>query len=210
MIFDYGGVLCFHPSDSKIDALAELCGLERERFLELYWRHRVGYDRGDFEPAGYWARLATDAGRSYTAAQVEEFRRRDVDFWVDTDRVMLGWIDALRNAGLRIGLISNLPRDLGEHLRAAGFFHRFDHVTLSYEQRTVKPDAAIYLECCAGLGVDPPNAMFLDDREHNVAGGCAAGLLAVRFENPARLAAELESSHPSIGSMLSKVLENGR
>ena len=54
IIFDYGGVLCFHPDDQKISGLAALCGLDHDRFLEVYWRERVAYDRGDFTPEEYW------------------------------------------------------------------------------------------------------------------------------------------------------------
>jgi putative hydrolase of the HAD superfamily len=192
IIFDYGGVLCFHPDDKKIDNLANLCGLARDQFLEVYWSERVAYDRADFSPEQYWKRFSTAVGKTYTPEQIALFRRLDVEFWTEMDPVMLRWIREIRLLGIRVGLISNLPVDLGEYLRTATpLFSLFDHVTLSYEQRCVKPDAPIYLECCRGLNVDPELALFLDDREVNVRGAEAAGLKALIFETPAVLAEAL-------------------
>ncbi len=194
IIFDFGGVLCFHPSDAKVDILADRCGLSRAQFLETYWANRVPYDRGDFDPAEYWRLFSAKVGRQYTPAQIEEFRRLDVDFWMDFDQPMIDWIRSLRAARIKVGLISNLPYDLGEHLRKEKFYELFDHATLSYEQRCVKPDSPIYLECCHGLGVEPSQALFLDDREPNTQGAIAVGMNALLFESRQKLAADLNGA----------------
>lgn len=189
IIFDFGGVLCFHPTDQQINELAARCGVGREEFLSAYWSLRIPYDRGDYDGPGYWAAFAEAVGRSYSAEQIQDFISRDVAFWTAMDQRMLKWIRDMRVAGIKTGLISNLPIDLGEHLRAnTSLFGMFDHVTLSYEQRTVKPDAAIYHECVAGLGVAPGQALFLDDKEPNVVGAREAGLASLVFETPEQLA----------------------
>lgn len=188
IIFDYGGVLCFHPPDEQIDALAAQCGVSREEFLQAYWGLRVPYDRGDFDGAGYWRRFGEQVGRGYSDAQISTFIAADIQFWISMDARMIGWLRALRTVGIKLGLISNLPRELGEHLRAhTHLFQMFDHVTLSYEQRTVKPDASIYHECVQGLGVAAAEALFLDDKQPNVAGAQAAGLQSLVFETPEQL-----------------------
>lgn len=189
IIFDFGGVLCFHPSDQQIGELAELCGVTREAFLDAYWGLRVDYDRGDYTPEGYWVRFAEKVGKQYTPHQLNDFRQHDIQFWLSLDQRMMNWIREMRVVGIKLGLISNLPMDLGEHLRAhTKLFSHFDHVTLSYEQRCVKPDSPIYLECCKGLGVEPSEALFLDDKEPNVLGARAVGMQSLVFETPEQLA----------------------
>jgi putative hydrolase of the HAD superfamily len=196
IIFDFGGVLCFHPSDEQIEGMAVACGVSRDAFLDAYWGSRIEYDRGDFSPEEYWRRFGEKVGRTYSAAQVEDFRRRDVEFWLSLDGRMMRWVREMKVAGIKLGLISNLPVDLGEYLRReTDLFSHFDHVTLSYELRVVKPDAAIYLECCEGLGVAPEDALFLDDRQANVEGADAAGLKGVLFESPDQLSAELRGMY---------------
>ncbi len=171
IIFDYGGVLCFHPPDQQVDELASLCRLTRDQFLEGYWSQRMDYDRGDVERDDYWQHIGSAAGHTYAAAEIDEFSQRDVLFWVHLDRRMMDWAAQIRGAGIPIGLLSNLPRPLGEYLRnEMRLPAHFDRHTFSYELRTAKPDAEIYRHAVDGLGIEPGEALFLDDREANVEG----------------------------------------
>jgi len=45
-----------------------------------------------------------------------------------------------------------------------------------------KPDAQAYLGPCAALGVEPAQALFIDDREPNVSAARALGMDALRFD----------------------------
>jgi putative hydrolase of the HAD superfamily len=192
VIFDYGGVLCFHPPEQEVEALAGLCGLPANDFQRIYWSLRPPYDRGDLDGPAYWQAFADAAERSYTREEVGEFIRRDVAFWLHLDRRMVDWIGHLRARGLRIGLLSNMPRDLGEHLRLhTDLLRQFDHVTFSYEVRAVKPDASIYRDATEGLGVAPREALFIDDRSANVEAAAALGIHGVVFESPGQLAEAL-------------------
>ena len=194
IVFDFGGVLCFHPPDRQIRELAELCGLSREQFLEHYWGLRHAYDRGDFEPHEYWSKIGDATGRTYSSDQIEEFRRRDVNFWVNLDTRMMRWAAQVRASGIRTAVLSNLPRDLGEHLRnGMRLTESFDHHSFSYELRSAKPDAPIYRHAVGGLAVEPREALFLDDKIENIEGARAAGLHAIHFDSPARLSVNLRS-----------------
>jgi putative hydrolase of the HAD superfamily len=57
----------------------------------------------------------------------------------------------------------------------------FSHLTFSHRLGIAKPDAAIYLYAAKGLGVTPENVLFLDDREENVAGARAVGMMAIQY-----------------------------
>ena len=105
----------------------------------------------------------------------------EVDFWTDYDERPLRWITSLQAAGIRVGILSNLPRVLAENLRAKRFVNHFDHVTFSFELLTVKPQAAIYRHAIEGLGVTPQEALFIDDKLPNVHGAIAVGLHAELF-----------------------------
>jgi len=110
--------------------------------------------------------------------------RREVDFWGRFDDRVLSWARDLRSSGLRTGILSNLPRTLGERLRSEeGFLDHFDQVTFSYELGVIKPEALIYQHAIAGLGVEAGEALFLDDRPENVEGALAVGMQAVVFDS---------------------------
>ncbi len=100
----------------------------------------------------------------------------EVELWNNYDQRILGWAAHLRSSGIRTAILSNLPRVLGEALRATpGFLDPFDHVTFSYELKVVKPAAAIYDDAIHGVGVSPSEALFLDDKVENVERGARRG-----------------------------------
>jgi len=199
VIFDFGGVLCHFPPPSKTEALAAAAGAPHDEFLRAFWGHRIPYDAGHLTALAYWEKIAAQLGKSYSEEQVGEFLRHDIGFWSNFDIPMLAWVDAVRRAGFKTGLLSNLPPDLGEHLRALpGFLDRFDHVTYSYEIGSVKPQAEIYKYSLAGLGVTGPEALFLDDRPENVAGAEALDIHAIQWVSREKSAKELPRELPPL------------
>ncbi|MBZ5636095.1 MAG: HAD family phosphatase [Acidobacteriia bacterium] len=179
VIFDFGGVLCFHPDEPKWRRAAEAAGMPVSGFMSAFWANRIRYDAGLCEPAEYWHAVARAAGTRIEDHMIPTLIRREIELWDQYDSRALAWANQLRTAGYRTAILSNLPRPLGEELRATpGFLDHFDHVTFSYELRMVKPQPEIYRDAVAGLGVEPAQALFLDDRPDNIEGAHAAGLHA--------------------------------
>ena len=182
VIFDFGNVICFPVAPEKIGRAAADCGLPVEQFWNAFWVPRLDYDAGLMEPEEYWNAVAAAAGTHFDPSLLPTLIHHEVEFWNEFDARVLAWIKSLRASGIRTGLLSNLPRVLGEGLRAApGFLEHFDHVTFSYELRIVKPAAAIYHHAVDGLHVAPADALFIDDKQVNVDGALAVGLQAKLF-----------------------------
>jgi putative hydrolase of the HAD superfamily len=200
VIFDYGGVLCFFPPEHQVDELVALTGVPKDVFLAAYWGLRLAYDRGDLSYEEYWDELARRAGREFTKEQVREFVRMDVAFWLHVDPRMIQWARALKESGRKIAILSNMPREIGEHMKAnLDWLREFDHVTLSYEVRSVKPEPAIYQSVIEGLGIRPEESVFLDDRTENVRGAEAVGLRAVLFESAETFSQSAREAHHFLG-----------
>lgn len=181
VIFDFGNVLCFPPTDTQLSEAAALCGLTTPEFVANFWRKRREYDRG-IAPSHYWRDFGAMIGRDFDDSMVREMIRLEIAFWSHHDMRVLGWIKHLRRAGIRTSVLSNLPAPLGENLRATkGFLDHFDQVTFSYELGVIKPEPGIYRYAIRGLGVAPEEALFLDDRPENVEGARAIGLHAEVF-----------------------------
>jgi putative hydrolase of the HAD superfamily len=181
VLFDYGNVICHPPTTRQWSEAAARCGLTVEAFCAAFWRNRCEYDRG-IDPTDYWQDVAASTDRVFDDALMAEMIRREIDFWSDLDRRVLGWAQDLRRAGFRTSILSNLPRPLGETLRAEpGFLGHFDQVTFSYELGFVKPEPEIYRHAIEDLGIEPTEGLFLDDRPDNVQGARATGLHAEVF-----------------------------
>jgi putative hydrolase of the HAD superfamily len=178
VIFDFGGVLCFHPTQEQIARASAECGMEPREFVRALWKNRLVYDGGQ-DPYVYWRGVAEIAGRAFNDALIARMIECEIDFWSKLDERVLAWIGELRAGGLRTAILSNLPRPLGERLRTRdGFLDRFDHITFSFELGVVKPQREIYEDAVRGVGVAPGEALFIDDRNENIEGAHAAGLQA--------------------------------
>jgi putative hydrolase of the HAD superfamily len=183
-IFDYGGVLAHHQTDADQAGMAAIAGIPQEKFSSLYWDTRLDYDKGSVTAAEYWQNIARGANKTLTAAAIEQIVDADNRSWMHFDQVMWDWIGEVRAAGKRVAKLSNMPRDLGETLATRTDRLRvFDHVTVSYEIHSVKPEPAIYEHCLAGIGTAPERTIFFDDRIANVQGAEALGIRAVEFLN---------------------------
>jgi|HubBroStandDraft_1064217.scaffolds.fasta_scaffold354053_1 putative hydrolase of the HAD superfamily len=182
VIFDFGGVLCFHPSSDRFAPIATLFGLTTSELIPLFWARRAEYDAARLDARDYWASIAEAAGQKFDPASLPQLIRLEVELWNDFDGRVLQWAADLQAHGLRTAILSNLPRALGEKLRVTpGFLDPFDHVTFSYQLGSIKPEPEIYLDAIRGLGVAPREALFLDDRLDNVEGARAVGLLGELF-----------------------------
>ncbi len=178
LILDYGGVICFHPTEEQIAAAARACDTTPEAFLDAFWKHRIPYDAGQ-DPFDYWHAVGASLGKLFEDSLIVEMIDREIDFWMKWDERVLSGARELRAKGVKIAILSNLPRPLGTRLRNnAQFMDHFDFATLSFELGIVKPQREIYEHCVRGLGVEAGDALFLDDRPENVDGAVAAGLQA--------------------------------
>ena len=182
VIFDFGGVLCFHPDETRWQRAAETAGLPVSDFMSAFWANRIPYDAGICEHTEYWHAVAHTAGIHIDDQRIPALIRTEIELWNHYDSRLLKWTRQLRAGGFRTAILSNLTRPLGDELRATpGFLEHFDHVTFSYELRIVKPAAAIYHHALEGLQVAPAEALFIDDKQVNVDGALAVGVRARLF-----------------------------
>ena len=70
---------------------------------------------------------------------------------------------ALRERGIRIGLITNCFSEEAELIRESRLYPYFDAPGLSWEEGTRKPDPAIYRTCLGRLGIAPEECLYVGD-----------------------------------------------
>jgi putative hydrolase of the HAD superfamily len=90
---------------------------------------------------------------------------------------------ALRERGLRLGLISNLsllPHKVRADLDVLGIAPYLDAAAFSSEVGVRKPDARIFLHTLKELGEDPAHAVFVGDRlNDDIVGAQAVGMRTI-------------------------------
>jgi putative hydrolase of the HAD superfamily len=97
--------------------------------------------------------------------------------------------------GLRLGLLTNNIKEFGEHWRATfPIDDLFEEVVDSSHVGMRKPDREIYELTCSRMGIEPNEAVFVDDNLDNVAAARAYGMEAVHFgADPWQALAEIDA-----------------
>lgn len=188
VVLDYGNVLSLLPSETDIQELQSLTGIERTSLEELFWRYRDDYDRGALDGHSYWRKVGAAAGREFIDGELDNIIVHDAAMWGHINPAMMNWVRALKRHGVKTAVLSNMPVEVSAYLRrTADWLGSFDYLVFSGEHKTMKPDPVIYRVCLDGLGVRPDDALFIDDRHPNIVGAQAVGMHAVQFHSVGQL-----------------------
>ncbi len=184
-MFDYGGVLSQHQSQSDLALLARAAGTPVPDLLKPYWEWRRAYDLAELDTAEYWREVGRALGRSYTDAAVAELSRLDSASWLRLQPDTVELAQDLAAAGVPLALLSNAPADVAAAVSSLPLLARFGHLIFSCELKAAKPDPECYRAALATLGARADEVIFIDDRPENVAGAAALGLRSVQFTTAA-------------------------
>lgn len=180
VIFDYGRVLSLPPSDTDWEAFASATDLPLETLHHRYWKFRDAYDRKEVSAADYWVKVV---GHELADNELTELIAMDDAQWTRVNDDMLHLARQLKEAGVRIAILSNMQTDMLKVMRAKfDWLAEFDVQMYSCEVGMVKPEREVYLECARRLGVDPEQSLFLDDKDKNIIGAEQAGMHATLFD----------------------------
>jgi putative hydrolase of the HAD superfamily len=192
VVFDIGGVLETTPEVNVEASWETRLGLPSGAFID---RMRDVFRAGSIGTASLAeVKTALETRLSMTPAQVEDYM---ADLWA----AYLGTLNTELEAyfrGLRprfkTAILSNSfvgAREQEE--RAYGFGDLCDVHVYSHEVGMSKPDPRIYHLTCERLGVQPHEAVFLDDRAPAVDGAHAIGMHGVVFQNNQQAMADIEA-----------------
>ena len=161
--FGSAPALAFGPGRSG----AELRRMERE-----WWRARVAETFAGFgifrDFDGYFEALF-----AYFA---------DSAHWVADSEAEPALL-RLRNAGFKLGVISNFDHRLYSILEGLGLIRHFDSITISSEAGYAKPRSELFGAALSRHGLAPVQAVHVGDSEHlDFAAAQAAGLSAVLID----------------------------
>lgn len=185
--FDVGGVMT-HPIGNVFAVQSRAAGLEVTNIQQSMLAdfstgpdgdrpaHRL--ERGEITLADFMAQLHPDdrATRMLMDPQSEYF----VPGHFEPHAGMHAFVDEVQARGFRTALITNSVVEwLPWWDRVVPNLDRFDAVVHSCKVGLRKPDPAIYLHALALLGVEPQEALFLDDFEAMADAARAVGMHVV-------------------------------
>jgi len=165
--------------------MARAMGLDPAGFVDLFNATAAQRMRGEFGGLdGTMRALARRLGGEPTDGQV----RLAVLTWQRFHKTIL-WpshatlstLDALRELGLKLGVVSNCSEETPIQWPLQPMAPRFDAVVFSCDIGAVKPDPAAYHAVLGPLQVDPRACVYVGDGNDNeLAAASALGMRAIR------------------------------
>ena len=193
VVFDYGEVISRGPNSRTRAELIELAGVPEAQFFESYEAHRDDLDRGIISVREYWKLIEADLGTSWSESRIHELWVADFTGWISVEPGTFDVIADLHAGGTRVALLSNAGFDFGSPFRFSPMARFFERMFVSAEMLMLKPEAEIYLEVVAELGITPAQMIFIDNKQMNVDGAAALGIAGHHFVTPEGLRAYLET-----------------
>lgn len=185
VVFDVGGVLLdWDPAHLYRQVLTDE---EMARFFAEVctwdWHHE--HDRGASFADTIPARCAQFPD---DAEHIRLWSDRYADMVAGEIDGMGAVVDGLRDDGVRLLILSNMPSEVWPQLTDRWpILQGFEGAVISGDEGIVKPDPEIYRVLIDRYDVDPARAAFIDDRDENVAAAAALGFTAIRFTDATSL-----------------------
>lgn len=188
IIFDWGGVLIDDPAPGLTAYFATALGVTGEALLNAYIKFAPEFQKGMMSEDTLWERLCSELGvqKPYNHSLWQDAVRQ-VYF---PKKEMFSLAFHLKDMGYKVGLLSNTE------IAAMNYFyeqqyHMLDVAVFSCAEGARKPEKRIYEIALDRLGVQPNEAVFIDDKQENIDAAGELGIHGILFASPEQVKKEL-------------------
>jgi epoxide hydrolase-like predicted phosphatase len=190
IIWDLGGVILRTEDRTPRLQLAERLGMTYDDLDRLVFESQSSKlaTVGIIDETRHWESVCKTLN-----LPVEEVPDFQASFF-GGDHIDMTLLDTIRSfkPRYRTGLLSNAWSGLRKYIENDwNISEAFDDIIISAEVGLAKPDQRIYQLAIDRLGVAADEAVFIDDVLGNVEGAQAAGLSAIKFQNPPQVQEDL-------------------
>ena len=196
VIFDWGGVLLYNPSIGTKEYCAKRLGVNESKFIKIYDKYEPDFQKGKISESNFWKKIYENLEIPMSKSKIlwntvleETYKSNDP---------VINIAKSLKKQGYKIGYLSNTE------IPAIAFFKKqkydfLDVSVFSCLEGYIKPEKEIYEIILNRLGVQPEEAIFIDDKETNIEGGKKLGINTILFTNADSLIKELQNFGIIIG-----------
>ena len=190
IIFDFGRVITAQKPLSLFRSYEINLGLDPDTINSIMFDSQAWQDAllGRKTTEEFWHLIGPELGLN-TADEVNRFRRR---YHADEaiNEAVLDLIRKLRGH-YKLAILSNAPPDLTRRLADWEMRDLFEVVFCSGDEGMIKPDPAAFKLTLERLGVEPGEAVFIDDTPEHVEAARKLGIQGIIFTTAAALKDDL-------------------
>lgn len=178
VIFDWGGVLIENPAREMAGYIAISLGVPMETFNNAYRELIPAFQKGTISEGFVWEKICGEL--NVPKPEVSSLWREAFRSVYTPKEEIFSLASQLKGGGYKVGFLSNAE------VPAMNFFHEqhydtFDVTVFSCAEGTMKPERRIYEITLERLGVQPNQAIFIDDREDFIDGAKEMGINTILF-----------------------------
>jgi epoxide hydrolase-like predicted phosphatase len=191
IIFDFGRVITAQKPLSLFRSYEEELGLDPDTINSIMFDSQAWQDTllGRKTTEEFWHLIGPELGLK-TADEVNRFRRR---YHAD-ETINEAVLDLIRklHGRYKLAILSNSPPDLTRWLTDWEMRDLFEVVFCSGDEGMIKPDPAAFKLTLERLGVEPGEAVFIDDTPEHVEAARKLGIQGIIFTTAAALKDDLK------------------
>jgi glucose-1-phosphatase len=201
ILFDLGKVLVDFNFETGLQTLHASCSISRNRLEEVIWDENwiCRYERGEISTSEFHAYLCETADLTM---DLSGFCQTWSSVFLPELIVSENLLLALKRKYPLI-LVSNTNEAHIDFVRTNyGVLRHFDHLVLSYEVGSLKPDRKIFEHAISVSRQNPEELFFTDDREENVLMARQLGIEAHQFKTESQLVNALQEAGVEIADFV--------
>ena len=190
IIFDFGRVITVQKPLSLFRGYERELGLSPDTLNSIMFGSQAWQDAllGRKTAEEFWHTIGPELGLD-TIDEINMFRSRyHADEAINED--VLDLIRGLHGR-YKLAILSNSPPNLARWLADWELLDLFDFVFCSGDEGVAKPDPTAFKVTLEGLGVEPEEAVFIDDTETHVDTARRLGLHGITFTSAEALGDDL-------------------
>ena len=208
IIFDFDGLI-IDTETPEFDAWEDIFQSYGVTLNRKLWDSAIGRHSKDFDIYGHLAELS---GARIEREVVRPRMRRNYLERIERNPVLPGveeYLDAAKRMGLKLAVASSSsPGWAAGHLKGRRLLNHFEFVLDAGDVTNAKPDPELYTMSAERLGVQPENALAIEDSANGLAAAKAAGLYCVVVPNPMTKGMDFSSADIRLESLADLPLGN--
>ncbi len=201
LVFDFDGLI-LDTETSVYEAWRTVYEEHDQVLPKDRWLTRIGTDGSAFDP------LVDLRARVGKVLDTERIRRRRMAFHrahiarLDQMPGVRACLEHARAESIGTAIASSSPHDwVNGHLERLGLAHFFDQVVTIEHVETAKPAPDLYLRATELLGVNPNDAIALEDSPNGVQSAKTAGLFCIAVPGPMTRTLSFEAADTILTSL---------
>ncbi len=189
--FDFGGVLYGGTEKSVMRQIAAMLGVPYHDFNEEYYKRN---QESNVHNKPY-AEVHTEIAKLYTKDPnigdvVKNIHQKDA-LGKKLNTELVEWIKQIKQSGFKVGIFTNNTTDVRSYLNSSGLTALMDEICISSEIGYQKPDPKAFSIFFEMLGVQPNEAIFVDDTERCLESASTVGYTPLLYTSNEKLKQDL-------------------